>query len=376
MALTILGRLTRAGFPTIVVILLFCNSFADPAGSSDVSAEDILKGMSFSGQWFLSFTVDEDDEAATNEFTLKRGYVTVKKKFNSRLSSRVTQDIAVDQEGDGEGDIEIRLKYLYLRCTASDWWIFSKPFAEFGLVHRPWLDFEQQINPYRVQGTMYLERYKILRSADYGVTLAALLGGQMDEEYQRRVNDAYPGRYGSISLGVYNGGGYEAIERNNNKLIEARATFRPLPDVIPGTQISWVGGFGKGNTAESPELTYNAIFLSMEHRLYLFTGTLYRGVGDINGGFVDSTARAHDQDGFSVFGELRYPRPRLSVFGRYDEFNADVFSRGWYQHRYVIGAAYHFLKHSKLLFDYDHLEQNDAPHHTESIFEVAIEIGY
>ena len=148
--------------------------------------------MSFSGQWFLAFTVDEDDDVATNEFRLKRGYVTVKKKFNSRLSARVTQDIAVDQEGDGEGDIEIRLKYLYLRYTSDDWWIFSKPFAEFGLVHRPWLDFEQKTNPYRVQGTMYLERYKILRSADYGVTIGALLGDRIDEGYQNTVNDAYP----------------------------------------------------------------------------------------------------------------------------------------------------------------------------------------
>ena len=160
---------------------------------------------------------------------------------------------------------------------------------------------------------------------------------------------------------MYNGGGYEAIERNNNKLIESRLTLRPLPDILPGGQLSWVGGFGKGNATESPELTYNALFLSLEDRRYLFTGTLYRGIGDVNGEFVDSSATSHRQDGFSVFGELRCPRPRLSLFARYDEFSADLYCDSWYQRRYVVGLAYHFLKKSKLLFDYDHLEQNCEP---------------
>ena len=31
-------------------------------------------------------------------------------------------------------------------------------YAEFGLVHRPWLDFEQKVDQYRAQGKMYIEK--------------------------------------------------------------------------------------------------------------------------------------------------------------------------------------------------------------------------
>lgn len=365
-----------------LVTLLSIVLGASVIGPATASAEakdtkgDPLDGLSFSGQWFLGYDVDTDDSSSFNEFLLKRGYVTVKKDFDSHLSARVTQDIAVDREGDGEGDIELRLKYMYLRYTADDIWVFTKPFAEFGLVHRPWLDFEQKVNPYRVQGTMFLERYKVLRSADYGVTVGTLLGGEMDEQYQREVSKSYPGRYGSIVTGVYNGGGYEAIEENKNKLVETRATVRPLPDLFPGVQISWVGGFGKGNTPSSPELTYNGVFLSLEHRHYTFTYLYYQGVGDIHGRDVDSAGTANDQDGYSVFGEIQHSPTGLALFGRYDRFDHEQTADDWFKQRYIVGLAYYFHGRSKLLIDYDHLDVNNGAISSEARFEIAIEINY
>jgi len=151
-----------------------------------------LEGLSFSGQWFLAYTMEEENKKSFNEFKLRRGYVTVKKKFNKYFSARITQDIAVDHEGDGEGDVEIRLKYGYLRYGLDKLFFLSKPFMEFGIVHRPWLDFEQKINIYRVQGTMFLERYTILRSADYGVTINGFFYGEMNEDYKKKVNKNYP----------------------------------------------------------------------------------------------------------------------------------------------------------------------------------------
>ena len=86
-----------------------------------------------------------------------------------------------------------------------DFSLFSKPFIEFGLVHRPWLDFEEHINHYRVQGTMFLERNKIFNSADYGVTFVSNFGGEMGKEYKKRTNSSHLGKYGSIAVGIYNG---------------------------------------------------------------------------------------------------------------------------------------------------------------------------
>lgn len=72
-----------------------------------------------------------------------------------------------------------------------------------GVVHRPWIDFDQKINDYRLQESMFLDQNGIVGSADYGVTFSSLLGGEIDEEYQEEVQSSYPGRYGNLSLGVY-----------------------------------------------------------------------------------------------------------------------------------------------------------------------------
>lgn len=118
----------------------------------------------------------------------------------------------------------------------------------------PWLDYEEHVNWYRCQDTIFIERNSTFNSADFGLTFVSLLGGEMSEEYQRKVNNKYPSRYGSMAFGVYNGGGYHASEKNENKVLEGRLTVRvrPLPDIIPGFQLSYFGITGKGNKEEEP----------------------------------------------------------------------------------------------------------------------------
>jgi len=367
--------------PTCLILatLLLAAITVSPLGSANSTEQPTVdnspfSGISLSGQWFLAYCTGEKSGENFSEFKLKRGYVTVKKKFTDQISARVTQDIAVDKEGDGEGDIEIRLKYLYLKYQFEDMWVFVKPSLEFGLVHRPWLDYEQRINTYRVQGTMYLERYKVLRSADYGITFASLLGGEMGSDYKKKVNKNHPGRYGSLSLGLYNGGGYEAIEKNLNKLFEARLSIRPLPDVFPGAQLSWVGGFGKGNTPESPELTYNAMFASLESSFYLLTAVFYDGVGEVNGLEVTDSGGVYDRSGYSLFGEFRYPTEQLAVFARYDRLDLDDRLSIQEITRSIVGAAWRFHGRSRLVVDYDYLRHEYKD--DEYTFEVAVEINY
>jgi len=347
--------------------------------ADDTSSDDLppfLEGLSFSGQWFLAYDVEEESDITTNEFLLKRGYVTVKKNFNQYLSARITQDISVDQEGDGRGDIEMKLKYGYVQYSFGGWTTFTDNSVEFGLVHRPWLDFEQKINSYRVQGKMFLERFEVLRSADYGLTLAGLFGGEINDEYQDNVSSAYPGKYGSYAVGVYNGGGYDAIEENENKLIESRITIRPLPDVIPGGQLSWIGGFGKGNTQESPDLTYNSFFLSYEHQHLIATAMYYTGEGNISGTSVDSLGRSVDRDGYSVFVDISYPCELFSIFGRFDQGDQELSNESWDERRYIVGAAYRFYGKSKLVLDYEYDEFSDPAEPSRTTFELAVEIRY
>lgn len=87
-----------------------------------------------------------------NSFNLKRGYITFKRDISSNVNIRFTQDVAVDQQGDGEGGIELRLKYAYVNVKTGSWGTFTDSNIEFGVVHRPWIDYEQKINDYRAQG--------------------------------------------------------------------------------------------------------------------------------------------------------------------------------------------------------------------------------
>ena len=183
-----------------------------------------------------------------NEWTLDRGYIDIQKQITPWFAARFTPDITRTSNG----DIEMRIKYLYGKFSPPDLkGILAKNYIEVGQIHVPWLDFEESINPYRCQGTMFLERNNILNSADLGIGLFGYLGGEMPEEYKKTVNGSYAGRYGSYALGVYNGAGYHAADNNKNKGFEARLTLRPLPDFLPGLQLSYANIIGKANLAKS-----------------------------------------------------------------------------------------------------------------------------
>ena len=332
--------------------------------------------ITLSGQWFLAYEIDHYDEDNFNEFKLKRGYVTVKKTFSPSFSARITQDIAVDREGDGEGDIEIRLKYGYLRYTHRQLGWFTDPWVEFGLVHRPWLDFEQKINPYRVQGKMYLERFGVLRSADYGITAGAYLGGKLNDVRQGKTGRGYPGKYGSLAFGVYNGGGYEALETNSNKLLEGRLSLRPFLNSVPGFQFSWTGSYGKGNAATEPDFHFNALFLSHQTRHLTLTGLVFSGTGNVNGTLVDTSGISVGQSGWSLFMETSILSPRFRVFTRFDENDIASNSIDWDTRNYIAGISYEFIPGSRLVLDYDYEIQNVPNATADTIFELAIDVNY
>jgi len=343
-----------------VIITMLCSGQAFP----QINKESLPQ---VSGQWFLTYRSGESGGKPDSQFLIKRGYITIRKKLNDRISGRITPDISVDRDGDGEGDLEMRLKYCYADLKLDNFGLLNNPHIEFGLVHAPWVDFQQRIYRYRLQGTMFLDRNNVTRSSDFGVTFFALIGGTMNEQYRKEVNDANPGRYGSLAFGTYNGGGYHAIEQNNNKTVEGRLTLRPLPDVLPGMQCSYLGIYGKGNSATSPDLEVNALCLSYQQRYCILTGTYYDGTGDYKGSKDDAIA----QDGWSVFGEWKIPLYSLSVIGRYDYFDSDEESK-----RAIAGVAYHIDTKTKVLLDYDIVTSDTWSDFEEAFAQVTVEYGF
>lgn len=329
----------------------------------------------FEGQWFLAYQYKDLKDEEISQFTLKRSYLTLKHTFNERYSVRFTQDITLDEEGSDAGNVEMRLKYCYLNMKLDNFMIFHKPSVEIGLVHRPWLDFEQSINPYRIQGKMFLERVGLLNSADFGFTFMGLLGGEMDDKYQEHVNTDFPGKYGSISLGVYNGSGYHDLENNKNKTFESRITLRPFHAALPGLQFSYFMLYGKGNIESEPDFTIHNLFVSYENKYFTLTNQWYTGKGNSAGTFIGPDLNAYDNEGFSLFGEYKFPKYRWTAFARYDFFETEQ-TEAIDNQRIIAGIGYYFYKKSKFVLDLEYMDSGMDHSWRHYFYEAAIEINF
>ncbi len=132
--------------------LTACLVFLTILAASPAQADAADYPPEISGEIFISYQNEDTEGDVGNRFLIKRGYINIKRRLGERLTGRVTPDISVDREGDGEGDLEMRFKYCYIDYSFADVSVFDKPHVEVGLVHRPWLDFEQSINRYRIAG--------------------------------------------------------------------------------------------------------------------------------------------------------------------------------------------------------------------------------
>ncbi|WP_340104514.1 hypothetical protein [Rhodohalobacter sp. 8-1] len=335
-----------------------------------------LSEIGFSGQFFFSYEHDVYEDGYTNEFTIKRGYITFRKDLSDRFEIRFTQDITIDEQGDGLGDIELRLKYALVKYSMDDIGLFTSPNIEAGVVHRPWTNFEQDVNDYRSQKSMFLDQNDILSSADYGLQFAAALGPELDEDKQRGL-ESNPGRYGSFAIGLYNGGGYSDLEFNNNKLVEASLSLRPFPDQLPGIQASLLGAYGKGNIPESPDFNLIGSALTYESIRANLVLQGFRGTGDGSGRFINPrTFEAYDLEGWSTFAELQPFEFPVKITLRYDElYNRDLNRLSVQQ--WVAGVAYVFSNRSKILLDVSRRNVNST-FNTEEFtrFEVVTEVRF
>lgn len=358
------------------------------AAEEEVSQKDIekvvkaLKGVKLGLLWYLSYQNGVDGKGSDegySQFAIKRGYFRVTKELMPWFDAHMTFDVTTVKDPEDEpedapnnldGSIAVRIKYAYGKFKLPDFAFFTKPFIEFGVVHMPWLDYEEHVNFYRCQDTMFIERNGTFNSADLGATFVSLLGGTMDEEYQKKVSHYYPGRYGSVAFGIYNGGGYHASEKNENKVLEGRITVRPLPDMLPGLQLSYFGITGKGNKNTDPVWNVNLGFASFEHEYVVLTGQYYWGKGNQKG------ADEKDKDGYSFFTELK-PHKKISVIGRYDRFDPDTDVDDDENTRYIAGAAYHLDKRHKnmIVLDYDHVDYEDPSKEDDRRVQLTLQVA-
>jgi len=350
---------------TVLLFVLAALPRAAAASNRLDPPPDEARHPQLSGVWYIAyvhedFHADVDPAPNVSRFEIQRGYVTYRTRISETLSARITSDISVDQEGDGAGDIELRLKYGYVQFVAGRFGPLNGTRFRVGVLPTPWLDFEQRVNDFRVQGPMFLNRERVFISSDFGVSFSADLGGPIDASYRENVNRRNAGRWGSVAAGVFNGGGYNEIEQNENSVLQGRLTLRPLPDVLPGLQASLGVGTGKGNTADAPDYDATVVMISHESTRGVLTLTGYDGLGDLRGNVVDADGDALSQRGVSAFGEARVVRD-VSLLGRYDLFRTEFAEGDRDRETWITGVAWRCLPGGQILLSYENVKELGAP---------------
>jgi hypothetical protein len=369
--------------PVGVLVLLVCCTAAwaeDPRDEVD-QPSGFLSQVKISGLFFLSYEDGTAEGAPYSEFFVDRAYLTAKARILPFMSARITLDTSQDHEGDGRGDMEVRLKYAFAKFHLGNWHLLRDLSLEAGMAHMVWLDFEEHVNVYRMRAPMFMERSGIFNSADFGVTLTGSLGPNLSEDYRETVNSKYAARHGSFALGVYNGAGYHGQEQNDNKVPEARLTIRPVPDALPGLQVSGLAIVGKGDVAGPTETlpdwkTYAAL-LSYEHRLGVLTVQYVSGEGNQRGSWTepDDPSQATAYDGFAISADARLG-PHWRALAGYDRFNhEDAYSDLGFD-RYFVGFGYDFGRGNVLLLDYDRRDFFDVSSPSEDYIKLTLQATF
>jgi hypothetical protein len=368
-ALTLLAPLARA-----LALLMF---LAIPTSGQ------IPERISLSGLFYLTYENGRDGGESYNQFFVNRAYLTTRVNILPRLTARLTLDTSQDKEGDGQGDMEVRIKYAYAEYDLGSAGPLTELALEGGIVHMVWLDFEEHLNLYRMRDPMFMERSGMFNSADFGLTLSGGLGGSLPEDYQREVSSSYAARYGSFALGLYNGGGYHAEERNEGKVLQGRLTLRPLSDALPGFQLSGLAMAGKGNQPgapdEIPDWRVFNVLASYQHARGALSAQYAWGEGNQKGTWTEPERSdlATDYSGYSLFGEHRLGSSSAwRLVAGYDRLERTPGSLDRSFHRIHAGIGYDLGGDNILLLDFDRREWDDAALPVDDRVQVVLQVKW
>jgi hypothetical protein len=349
----------------------------EEVAKSSFKLPSVLDGLKIGSTVFFSYqngnawSGTKDLTASYSRFVLKRGYIDIQKDITPWMSARITPDLYQD----AAGNYAVRMKYAYANFHWKGGDFFNKPYLEVGLVHTPWVDYEEQINRYRMVEPTFLDRNGLWTSADSGIMGGSNFGPELSATYKKEVQSHFAGTWGSWAMGLYNGGGYSKIEVNQNKAFEWRLSVRPFGAAFPGLQLQWTGVRGLGNKTidnsvtppvHPPDYNVNQYGVTYESKWVNAYYLYYTGDGNLAGTLYDQTSHARvapaaPTKGYTWFVEGKFPGSRKwSAFYRYDHLDVQQNqSEKWkedVQNYQDVGVAYWLYKDNAIVLDYSKLD--------------------
>jgi hypothetical protein len=280
----------------------------DPANTNTANEGRVTFGVVS----FLQYSVELHEEDYYNAFEVTRGYLDVRGRLSDRMRVRFTTNVRPTTDASLDSNLTARLEYAYLEAKWSD----DRTFL-FGMQETPWLTFEESINRYRAQGTMFAERENLIPGpSDLGAGLI----------YKRRLFE--------IHGGVYNGEGYGRAEIDKYKSVQARGTATVYSMDEGRSRVRLSGFYTYGWYAEDRPRNVGIVMASYESRHVVATGQYLTATDNP---FVVNDI---ERQGYSIFGEARMGPTGWAGLGRVDFFNPDADREGDNMRRYIFGGAH------------------------------------
>ena len=259
-----------------------------------------------------------------NSFDIKRAYINLIGRFSGGVYGRITVDLYNPPGGTADSSRTIRLKYAYFAWTPTGSGFTFKG----GEIHTAWLDWEEALWDYRVQGQMALERGGYASSSDFGAGIDYKLGAD-------QVNGQFT---------IVNGEGYSRGTGDYRKDVQLRLSAR----VMATNDSSRVGGlrltgFGQiGTITGGGDRNRYLGMLSYRTKQLTLTGE-YAGTKDaaIKGSVI------------SAYGVYKFTPSRFALLGRVDVTDPNTSVGNNKQTRIIGGVSYQVSPQLRLLADLD-----------------------
>jgi len=287
-----------------------------PATAAPAPSEPHYPTIAVGALAYLQYDAELKNRDAYNAFDLTRGYINITGDLQKNIRFRLTPDLRRVTDGSVAGSLVFRLKYGYVEFDE----LTPRSWLRFGLHQTPWLDFEESINRYRVQGGMFTDREGIVPgSGDFGVG------------YLTR----FPTDYGEINVGVYNGEGFARPEVDKHKSVQGRLTIRPFPKGSLSKGLRLSAFYDAGWYAADRPRRHGIFMASFEERHGVATAQWVTGRERPIPRTVDAELR-----GYSVFGEVRQGLQGWAGFARFESLDPDRLTADNNHRRTIAGVAY------------------------------------
>jgi len=280
-----------------------------------------------------------------NNFDVTRAYVNVIGRFSGGLYTRVTADIYRNTAASSNGSLSYRLKYAYAAYTPAG----SALTYKVGQIHTAWLDWEEALWDYRVQGSMPLER---------GFMTAA--GTQNPYMSSSDFGVGVDGKWGpdkaNMQIVVVNGENYNTSPGDKGKDAQARLSYR-LKNTndssrVGGLRLTGYAQYGKATGGGQRNRFVGMV--SYRTRQVTLAGEA-AATQDWPTGAAAVNGRV-----YSAYGVYKFTRSKAAALARVDLYDpqAGVDDK---QTRFIAGLSYQLTPNWRLLVDFDNLSVTGTP---------------